>query len=78
MNQNGTTLPIDTADAHACMALIAGLPLTNAREAHRMLVMLLTGLAHRSPPAPAYLDVLEAVRAPLAFLQDELAQRYAA
>jgi hypothetical protein len=69
-------LPIDTADPRACAALIAGLPLTNAREAHQTLLLLLNGLAHR-PPA-AYLDVLEMVRAPLAFLQDELAQRYAA
>ena len=71
-------LPIDTADAGACTALIASLPLTNAREAHQTLVMLLTGLAHRPPPAAAYLDVLETARAPLAFLQSETAQRYAA
>ena len=71
-------LPIDTADARACAALIAGLPLTNAREAHQVLVTLLTGLAHRPPAAAAYLEVLETARAPLAFLQDELAQRYAA
>ena len=73
----GHSLPIDTADARACIALIAGLPLTNAREAHQTLVMLLTGLSHRSPDAVAYLDVLETTRAPLAFLQDEIAQRYA-
>lgn len=69
-------LPIDTADARACTALIAGLPLTNVREAHQTLLTLLTGIAHRPPPAAAYLDVLEAARAPLAYLQDELAQRY--
>lgn len=71
-------LPVDTADPRACAALIAGLPLTNAREAHQALVMLLTGLAHRPPAAAAYLDVLETARAPLAFVQDEVAQRYAA
>ena len=71
-------LPIDTADARACAALIASLPLTNAREAHQTLVTLLTGLSHRPPAAAAYLDVLETTRAPLAFLQSELAQRYAA
>lgn len=74
---NGTPLPIDTADAHACTTLIAALPLTNAREAHQTLIMLLTGLSHRPPPAAAYLDVLETARAPLAYLQDEIAQRYA-
>ncbi len=75
---NGAPLSIDTADARACAALITSLPLTNAREAHQTLVMLLTGLAHRPPPAAAYLDVLETLRSPLAFLQDEVAQRYAA
>ena len=70
-------LPIDTADARACFALIAGLPLTNAREAHQTLITLLTGLAHRPPAAGDYLEVLEALRAPLAFLQDEIALRYA-
>ncbi|MBM3390444.1 MAG: hypothetical protein FJY34_00490 [Betaproteobacteria bacterium] len=74
---NGSRPPIDTADARACVALISGLPLTNAREAHQALVTLLTGLAHRPPAPAAYLDMLEAARAPLAFLQDELAQRYA-
>jgi hypothetical protein len=63
-------LPIDTADARACAALIASLPLTNAREAHQTLVTLLTGLSHRPPSAAAYLEVLEATRAPLAFLQE--------
>ena len=29
-------LPIDTRDAHACTALIAGLPLTNAGASHRL------------------------------------------
>lgn len=72
------SLPIDTADARACAALIAGLPLTNAPEAHQTLTTLFAGLAHRPPAAAAYLDVLETARAPLAFLQDELAQRYAA
>ena len=72
------SLPIDTADARACTALIAGLPLTNAPEAHRLLTTLLTGLSHRPPAAAAYLDVLETARASLAFLQDEIAQRYAA
>ena len=72
------SLPIDTADARACTALIAGLPLTNAHEAHRLLTTLLTGLSHRPPAAAAYLDVLETARASLTFLQDEIAQRYAA
>lgn len=69
---------VDTADARACIALIASLPLTNAREAHQILITLLTGLYHRPPGGAAYLDVLETARAPMAFVQDEIAQRYAA
>lgn len=71
-------LPIDTADAYACTSLIAGLPLTNPREAHQTLFTLLTGLSHRSPAAAEYLSVLEAAREAAIFLQDEIAQRYAA
>lgn len=71
-------LTFDTTDAQACVSLIARLPLTNVREAHQTLLQLLTVLSHRPPPAAAYLGVLEAARAPLAFLQDELARRYAA
>lgn len=71
-------LAIDTTDARACAALLAGLPLTNALEAHQTLTTLLAGLAHRPPSAAAYLDVLETARTSLAFLQDEIAQRYAA
>lgn len=74
----GPTLSIDTSDAYACTALIAGLPLTNARASHQVLITLLAGLRHRPPDATAYLDVLETARAPLAFIQDEIAQRYAA
>lgn len=71
-------LPIDTRDAHACTALIAGLPLTNAGASHRALAMLLAELSRRAPAAAAYLEVLETLRAPLAFLQGEIAKRYAA
>jgi hypothetical protein len=71
-------LSIDTADARACAALIAGLPLTNSCEAQRTLATLLAGLSHRPPAAADYLGVLETARAPLAFVQDEVAQRYAA
>lgn len=71
-------LAIDTVDARACTALISGLPLTNARAAHQTLITLLTGISHRPPGAADYLDVLETMRAPLSFLQDEIAQRYAA
>jgi hypothetical protein len=72
-------LPVDTTDARACMALIAGLPLTNVRASLGNIEALLAALACRPPVAAhAYLDVLEALRAALAFVQDQLAQRYSA
>ena len=81
MNFPGNALPppgADTRDASACLALIDRLPLTNTRETQQMLAALLAGLARQPPPAAGYLAVLEKARAPLAFVQGELAQRYAA
>lgn len=72
------TPPVDTADARACADFIAGLPLTNPREAQHALISLITGLSHRSPFPADYLHVLETARTSVAFLQDEIAKRYAA
>ncbi len=77
MTHDLAPLSIDTADAAACKTLIARLPLANAPEAQQTLARLLAGLARRPPAAPAYLEVLEAAREPLAFLQGELARHYA-
>jgi hypothetical protein len=71
-------LVVDARDPRACLAFIAGLPLTNARATHQALADLLAKLASDLPSAASYLEVLEAARAPLAFVQSELAQRYAA
>lgn len=73
----GALVDIDTTKAQACTALIAGLPLTNARESQKILSALLHGLMRRPPGAADFLDVLETARMPVSFLQDELAQRYA-
>lgn len=75
---DGPTSNHDWSDARACIAHIATLPLANPREAHPGLAALLKGMSRNPPPAAAYLDVLETARAAVAFVQDELAQRYAA
>lgn len=68
----------DAANPRDCISVIARLPLTNTREAHQALLSLLAAMERTPPPATAYLEVLEAARAPAAFVQEELAQRYAA
>lgn len=83
MNRPGaappSSLPLaDTRDAAACLDLIDRLPLTNTRETQQQLAALLAGLARQPPPAMGYLAVLEKMRLPLAFIQGEMAQRYAA
>lgn len=65
------------ADAGQCRALLAGLPLTNVPKVRDMLTRLIFGMQRTPPPARDYLAILEAMRAPLAFIQGELAKRYA-
>jgi hypothetical protein len=68
----------DTSDASACLARVAGLPLANVRVTHQELLDLLAAMSRNPPPAAAYLDVLEAARGAVVFVQDKLALRYAA
>jgi hypothetical protein len=75
MAQPGTQAA-DHTDAAACLDLIAALPLAHPLGAHRRLSQLLDGLHSRPPEATAYLEVLEAARPALAFVQDQLAQGY--
>ena len=63
-------------DARQCKALIAELPLTNVPRVRDTLTRMLYGLRQTPPRSPDYLDVLEAMRAPLHFLQESLAVRY--
>lgn len=75
MAQPGTQAA-DHADVAACLDLIAALPLAHPLGAHQRLVQLLDDLARRPPAAAAYLEVLEAARPALTFVQDQLAQGY--
>jgi len=81
MNLSGAAAPptlVDTRDAAACLDLVDRLPLTNTRETQQMLGALLAAMARQPPPPAGYLAVLEKARLPLAFIQSEVAQRYAA
>jgi hypothetical protein len=68
---------IDFSDEQQCLTLLAGLPLTNVRQVQGTLAALLDGLQRTPPPAAAYLEILEQTRAPLSFVQEETAGRYA-
>lgn len=70
-------LPFDTQDAQRCRTAVASLPITNVVHTQNILHTLLTSMRKSSPPARDYLEVLEAARAPLAFVQDEASRRYA-
>lgn len=72
-----TALPFDSRDADSCRRTIGALPVTNVQLAWETLHALVQALRRAPPPVADYLDVLEAARAPLAFLQDETARRYA-
>lgn len=72
------TLTVNTRDAKACQEVVAGLPLTSVSTAHGMLKALLQAVKKAPPPPTGYLALLESAREPLAFLQDVLAERYAA
>jgi hypothetical protein len=63
-------------DAGQCRALIAELPLTNVPRVRDTLTRMLYGLRQTPPRSADYIDVLEAMRAPLQFLQESLAIRY--
>ncbi len=63
-------------DARQCRVLIAELPLTNVPRVRDTLTRLLYGLRQTPPHSADYLSVLEAMRAPLHFLQESLSIRY--
>ncbi|WP_018412689.1 hypothetical protein [Methyloversatilis thermotolerans] len=63
-------------DAAQCMTLIAELPLTNVPRVRDTLTRMLYGLRQTSPASVDYLSVLEAMRAPMHFLQESLGKRY--
>jgi hypothetical protein len=63
-------------DAQQCRTLLAELPLTNVPRVRDTLTRMLYGLRQTPPRSTDYLDVLEAMRAPLHFLQESLGKRY--
>jgi hypothetical protein len=69
--------PFDPRDPAGCRAFLANLPITDVPLAHDLVGKLLKAVHDTPPPATEYLAVLEAAHEPLAFLQEEVAVRYA-
>lgn len=70
--------PFDARDPAGCRVFLENLPITNVPLAHDLVGKLLKAVHDLPPAAPEYLSVLEAAHEPLAFLQEEVAARYAA
>lgn len=66
------------ADPQQCRKVLDQLPLTNLPLAYETLSALIGGMQN-TPPAPiGYFEILEAARTPLAFVHEQMAERYAA
>ncbi len=77
MNHAPRVMP-DVASPEACLAWLANLNPTNVLDTHAQLSELLSGLLEHPPAAIRHLEILEATRSAVEFVQSELAQRYAA
>ena len=64
-------------DSASCRTWIEQLPLTNVQQAQKILAAQLAALATARLPALERLKILETLREPVAFVQEELANRYA-
>ncbi|MGB0126608.1 MAG: hypothetical protein WBP72_03140 [Rhodocyclaceae bacterium] len=68
---------VDFSDAQQCLSVLARLPLTKINQVHETLGVLLGGILSSPPPPSDCLEVLETARVSLAFVQEEMANRYA-
>jgi hypothetical protein len=67
----------DSRDGKRCLAFIATLPITHPGQAQALLPEFLAAM-RSAPPSPSqYLEVLEMLRSPLAFVQGEVAKQFA-
>lgn len=67
----------DFSDGQHCLSLLSHLPLAKIDQAHETLGALLGGILSAPPPPSECLAVLETARVPLAFVQEQMASRYA-
>lgn len=72
-----STLAPDFADAPACQAWLAGLPLTNIAQAQTQLLRQMNLLNRYPLPVDARLKILELLRGPIDFIQEQCQKHYA-
>lgn len=77
MTDSSAAPAVDFSDAQQCLSVLARLPLTKINLVHETLGLLLRGILSSPPPPHECLEVLETARVPLAFVQEEVANRYA-
>lgn len=69
--------PLQFTDSVSCRTWIEQLPLTNVQQAQKMLAAQFAALTATQMPALERLKILETLREPVAFVQEESANRYA-
>lgn len=78
MNRPATQVTTESPEAARYRETLAGIPLTNVPLACDVLERVLRLMQQKPPSAGEYLALLETAREPLAFLNENLAARYAA
>ena len=68
---------MDYSQPAVCLALLQKLHPTDFRATHASLTRIFNGLLEAAPPPNQHLEVLEAARETLAFVQGEMAHAYA-
>lgn len=76
MNTSAKELPLDVPDLRTGMDFLSQLPLANPVVAERQLIRFLDGLLIAPPDPGVLLALLEQARAPLCFVEEEMARRY--
>jgi hypothetical protein len=77
MQQNSMkSVQLQFSDAASCKRWILSLPLTNVQIAHQSLAQQVALVAQAGIPPVEVLRIVEALREPLAYVQNEIARRY--
>ncbi|MGQ0750581.1 MAG: hypothetical protein ACT4PS_08610 [Betaproteobacteria bacterium] len=77
LNSTESQGQLQFADVAACKRWVEQLPLTNVQQAQQALSLQLLALVKAEVPAIERLRILEALRAPVTYVQGETANRYA-
>lgn len=76
MNTTAAEMPLDIPDLRTGMDYLSQLSLANPVVAERQLMRFLDGLLMAPPDSGVLLALLEQARAPMCFVEEEMARRY--